>query len=315
VRVRLAAPEELRVGATADAVRAVTERWLAGRSLPPMKFLLSVELLHLPGHHRCFVAEVDGQVVAFAGVVPVPARAGWLLEDLVRDPRAPNGTSESLVDAVMRAAANAGIGWVTLGLAPLAGDVAAPLRLVRRGSRLLYDFAGLRAYKAKLRPTAWHPIHLAHPATQGPIASVVDALAGFARGGFPAFGLRTLLRGPTVVLRLLALLLIPWMMLLAFVAPGGFFPAAWNRWAWVGFDAVVAAGMLRLARRLSPRLALALALSVTADALITVAQAVFWNFPRGVGLAAGALVSIACAAPAFAAVTLWGALARARKLR
>jgi phosphatidylglycerol lysyltransferase len=105
------------------------------------------------------------------------------------------------------------------------------------------------------------------------------------------------------------------MMLLAFVAPGDFFPAAWNRWAWVGFDAVVAAGMLRLARRLSPRLALALALSVTADALITVAQAVFWNFPRGVGLAAGALVSIACAAPAFAAVTLWGALARARKLR
>src|SRR4051794_35642761 len=100
VRVRPATPEELRSGATAEAVRTVTERWLAGRSLPPMKFLLTVELLHLPGHRRCFVADVDGQVVAFAGVVPVPARAGWLLEDLVRDPRAPNGTGESLVDAV-----------------------------------------------------------------------------------------------------------------------------------------------------------------------------------------------------------------------
>jgi phosphatidylglycerol lysyltransferase len=280
-----------------------------------MRFLLSVELFHLPGRHRCFVAELDGRIVAFAGVVPVPARGGWLLEDLVRDPAAPNGTGELLVDAVMRAAVDGGIGWLTLGLAPLAGDVAAPLRMARRGSRLLYDFEGVRAYKAKLRPSAWVPMHLAFPATQGPIASVVDALAGFARGGFPAFGLQTLLRGPTVLLRLLALLLVPWMLLLALAPVGPFFPAAWIKWAWVGFDAVMAAGLFRLASRRSAALAVGLAAAATADALITATQATFWNLPRAHGFVAHVLIAVACAAPAFASATLWGAAVRARKLR
>jgi phosphatidylglycerol lysyltransferase len=254
-------------------------------------------------------------MIAFAGVVPVPARAGWLLEDLVRDPSAPNGTGELLVDAVMRAAAGAGIGWLTLGLAPLAGDVAAPLRLARRGSRLLYDFDGVRAYKAKLRPSAWLPIHLAFPATQGPIASVVDALASFAHGGFPGFGLRALLHAPTILLRLLALMLLPWKLLLALAPVRPFFPAAWIKWAWVGFDAVMAAGLFRLTRRRSAALATALAVAATTDALVTAVEATWWNLPRSQGLAAHAVIALACAAPAFAAATLWGAAVRARKLR
>ncbi|HEY7376601.1 MAG TPA: phosphatidylglycerol lysyltransferase domain-containing protein [Polyangia bacterium] len=315
VRVREASAAELASGATREALRALTERWLATRGLPAMRFLLSVELFHLPGRHRCLVAELDGRLVAFAGVVPVPARGGWLLEDLVRDPTAPNGTGELLVDAVMRAASDAGVGWLTLGLAPLAGDVAAPLRLARRGSRLLYDFEGVRAYKAKLGPSAWMPIHLAFPPTQGPIASVVDALAGFARGGFPGFGLRALLRGPTLLLGLLALLLVPWTVLLALAPVEPFFPAPWIKWAWVGFDALVAAGLFRLARRRSAALATALAVAATADALMTSAQATWWNLPRAAGPVAHAVIAVACAAPVFAAVTLWGAAARARKLR
>jgi phosphatidylglycerol lysyltransferase len=315
VRAREATAAELTSGATREALRAVTERWMATRGLPPMRFLLAVELFHVPGRHRCFVAELDGRLVAFAGVVPVPARGGWLLEDLVRDPAAPNGTSELLVDAVMRAAADATIGWLTLGLAPLAGDVPAPLRLARRGSRLLYDFEGVRAYKAKLRPTAWLPIHLAFPPTQGPVVSVVDALAGFARGGFSGFGLRALLRGPTLILRLLALLLVPWLLLLALAPVRPFFPAPWIKWVWVGFDALVAAGLFRLARRRSVALATALAVAVTADAVLTLAQAIWWNLPRAVGGFAHVVIVVACAAPTFASVTLWGAAARARKLR
>lgn len=315
VRVREVTAAELASDATREALRALTERWLATRGLPPMRFLLSVELFHLPGRHRCFVAEHDGRVIAFAGVVPVPARAGWLLEDMVRDPSAPNGTSELLVDAAMRAAAAAGIGWLTLGLAPLAGEVAAPLRIARRSSRLLYDFEGLRAYKAKLRPAAWMPIHLAFPATQSPFASVVDALAGFARGGFPRFGLRALLRGPTILLQLLALLLLPWMALLALAPVRPFFPNAGIKWAWVAFDAVMAVALLRLTRRRSTALATGLAVAAAADALITAAEAGWWNLPRAHGFAAHMLIVIACAAPAFAAVLLWGAATRARKLR
>ena len=61
--------------------------------------------------------------MGFAGVVPVYARRGRFIEDLLRAPEAPNGTSELLVDAAMREAASDGVRYVTLGLAPLAGEV------------------------------------------------------------------------------------------------------------------------------------------------------------------------------------------------
>src|SRR5690606_17355375 len=113
---------ELGEPAMRAAIARLVDRWLATRGLPPMEFLVRVELFEFLEHRSCFVAEIDERLVAFAGVVPVPARNGWFVEDLVRDPRAPNGTPELLVDAVMRWAAERGSGFLTLGLAPLAGN-------------------------------------------------------------------------------------------------------------------------------------------------------------------------------------------------
>lgn len=145
-------------------------------------------------HRRCFVAVHREAVVAFALVLPVPGREGWFLETLVRDPSAPNGTSELLVDAVMRWAAERGSRWLTLGLAPLAGDVAPGLRAIRRHAAPLYDFEGLHAFKRKLLPDARQPISLAYPPDQAPWITLWDALGAFAPGGFLRFGLRTLSR-------------------------------------------------------------------------------------------------------------------------
>ena len=194
VRVRLATTNELEAGPTRDALRRTSERWLASHGMPAMGFLVRVEPFTFIAHRRYFVAEIAGRVVAFAAVVPVPARGGWLVEDLVRDPDAPNGTSEVLIDAVMRWAADESCGWLTLGLAPLAGDVPGWLRLARYGGAFFYDFRGLHAYKAKFRPKAWTPIYLSYPATQTAFASVGDALAAFAGGGLVSFGVRSLLR-------------------------------------------------------------------------------------------------------------------------
>ena len=83
---------------------------------------------------------------------------------------------------------------LTLGLTPLSGAVAPPLRLARRGTRRLYDFAGVHRYRQKLRPRAWQPIHLGFPDEQGALVSVVDALAAFTDGGFWGFGLNSLFR-------------------------------------------------------------------------------------------------------------------------
>jgi phosphatidylglycerol lysyltransferase len=237
----------------------------------------------------------------------VPARGGWFLEDLVRDPRAPNGTGELLVDAVMRWALAAGSTWLTLGLAPLSGQVAAPLRAARKGSRFLYDFDGLRRYKAKLRPRSWSRIYLAYPTGQSWLISLLDSLVAFTQGGFLSFGLRTLLRGPIALLRVLTVLLVPWVLVLGLSSGEHWFGSPAVKWAWVVFDVVVAFGLVRLLRRPTTKLFGVLAVAVTGDAALTLAQALFFNLPRARGAVEYLVIALACAAPALAAVVLWGA--------
>jgi phosphatidylglycerol lysyltransferase len=307
VRTREVSAQELHEGATRDAIAAVAERWLSTRSMAPMDFLVRVEPFTFPTHRRCFVAEREGRVVGFAGVVPVPARDGWFLEDLVRDPTAPNGTGELLVDSVMRWALAEGSSWLTLGFAPLSGHVAAPLRAARKSTKFLYDFNGLRRYKAKLRPHSWSRIYLAHPAAQSAVVSLVDSLVAFTRGGLLRFGLRTLLRGPMAVLRLLTVLLVPWVVVLSLSSSEHWFGTPWLKWAWVVFDVIVAVALFRLLRRPSAGLLFALALAVTGDAVLTLVQAALWNAPRARGAFEYAIIALACAAPALAAVVLWGA--------
>lgn len=307
VSTREVSAQELHDGATRDAIAGVAERWLSTRSMAPMEFLVRVEPFTFPTHRRCFVAEREGKVVGFAGVVPVPAREGWFLEDLVRDPSAPNGTGELLVDSVMRWAFAEGSSWLTLGFAPLSGHVAAPLRAARKSSKFLYDFNGLRRYKAKLRPHSWSRIYLAHPTTQSAVLSLVDSLVAFTRGGLLRFGLSTLLRGPMAVLRLLTVLLVPWVIVLSLSSGEHWFGTPWLKWAWVVFDVIVAVGLFRLLRRPSAGLLFALALAVTADAVLTLLQAALWNAPRARGAFEYAIIALACAAPALAAVVLWGA--------
>lgn len=305
VRIRIARTDELQSEALREALHRVASRWLGARSLAPMGFLVHVELFHYAADRRCFLAEVDGRIVGFAGVVPVPARPGWFVEDLVRDPEAPNGTGELLVDAVMRWASDAGSPWLTLGLAPLAGEVGGVLRLARRGTALLYDFEGLRAFKAKLRPESWSAISLSYPPTQGPVVSVIDALAAFTRGGFTRFAVRSLLRGPRVLVQALAALLLVWTCLLAAAPAERWFCGAAPKWGWVAFDLAMTAGLLRLLRRPSAALAGALAVAATLDAVVTPIEAGWCNLPRLTGVVDAGVVALACAGPVLAAAVLW----------
>jgi len=163
----------------------LTSSWLATRRMPPMGFLLRVEPDTVPEQRRCFLAECDGHLIGLIYVVPVPERRGWFVEHMVRAPRAQNGTVELLVDAVMRWASEQGSSWLTLGLAPLSGDVPLLLRVARKRLAFLYNFEGLRRFKAKLRPNEWQPIYISYPAAQGAFLSIVDVLAAFAKKGSP----------------------------------------------------------------------------------------------------------------------------------
>ena len=288
-------------------LEVLIRRWLATRTIAPMGFLVQVDPFTFTEERRYFVAEREGETVAFLGIIPIYARRGWFFEDFLRDPEAPNGTVELLVDAGMRASAAEQVPFVTLGLVPLAGDVASWLRAVRRLGRSLYDFDGLRAFKAKFKPKAWDPIYVSYPPGKRGIVALADTLTAFARGGLLRFGLETLLRGPAVVVRALAAVLVAWTCLLALPACGTYFPSPACQWGWVAFDVGLALALFALARRWRQPLADIVATAVTVDAAVTIVQGISYDLPRHSAPIDIIVIAIAMLAPCLAAFLLWNA--------
>ena len=311
VRVRVAPLADGSPGSRAilQTLNDITHQWLSTREMAPMEFLVRIEPLVVLPEHRVYVAERDGRAVAFLQLPPIFAREGWLFQNLVRSPEAPNGTTELLIDTALRDVGDDGCRFATLGLAPLSGDVPGPLRMARRLGRVLFDFAGLRAFRARLRPTEWMQQYVCFPARQSASRSLLDVLSAFARGSLPRFAWRSLLRGPLVLVRLMAVLLIPWTAALAAADPG-WFPRPWIKTFWIVFDLVVLAGLLRLGQHWSQRLARALNWAIAADAITTAVEALVWNVRAGMRPHEPLVVAAALFAPAFAAFVLYRARRR-----
>ena len=183
---------------------AVTERdrgrlqecltdWLERRGLPPLHFLVEPDTLGQLSDRRLFVATRQDRVVGFLVASPVPARRGWLIEQIIRGSDAPNGTAELLVDAAMRALADSGAQYVTLGLSPLSrhsafDDARMPawlrvaLRWVRAHARRFYDFEGLDRFKSKFDPEAWEDIVALADAPRFPPRALWAIASAFSQG-------------------------------------------------------------------------------------------------------------------------------------
>lgn len=290
----------------------LVRRWAGAHELAPMGFLVQADPFAMRDDHRLYLAELDGRLVGLLAACPIFARHGWLIEMLVRAPDAPNGTVDLLVDEAMRAAAAGEDELVTLGLAPLSGDIERPLRWARAAGTVLFDFEGLRAFKARLRPARWDRIYLSFPARQGAIRSVIDVLAAFARGRLLRFGVETLLRGPALVVRALALALVPWTVALAAMDWTPWFPHRAVKWAWVAFDMMLATGLLLLARRWRDRLAHALIAAIALDTGLTLFEVVTFNLPRIHVWSQFAVMAVAIFGPATALAFLWRARTRRR---
>jgi phosphatidylglycerol lysyltransferase len=308
VRVLDAGEVESTDSAARRGVEALIERWFGSRSMAPMGFLVDVQPFDFASERRYVIAERDGRPVGFAAAVPIYGRGGWFLEDLIREPSAPNGTAELLIDALLRRVAEEGSRYATLGLAPLSGPVRGFLRTARDRAAVLYDFNGLRAFKARLRPARWDPVYLAHPAGSSGTVALYDSLAAFARGSFARFALQTVLRGPAIVVRVLAALLVPWTILLALADRRHWFPNAWVQRGWVLFDVALVVGLFALAARWRRWLGVLLASLVTLDATLTLIEAVVYNLPRSQRASDLMVVALSCLAPASAAVILWSGL-------
>lgn len=252
VVVRRVDPAELEPGAPLRAaVDGLREAWLAARPMEPMTFLVSVEPFHEPYEHRYLVAERDGRAVQFLSAVPIHGRHGWLMEDVLRSAAAPNGTTELVIDRLMRDL-DGDPHWVTPGLTPLVGDGPRWLGLVRAIMSPLYDFTGLLRFRARLAPSRWTPVWLVWD--RGPAWPVlVDVLRAFAGGRLLPFALRTLVRHPNGPPWAVALPLAPWTVLIAGLAAAGqaallgfTTPALWG---WAAFDLLLAWLLFDTARR------------------------------------------------------------------
>lgn len=295
-------------------IESLIASWQRSKAMPPMGFLVHVEPFAFARERQVFVARLgssaDAPLVGLAAAIPVYARQGWFLEDLIRAPGAPNGTTELLVDAVMVAAARLGSAYLTLGLSPLAGSVSPALGFARRYATPFYDFVGLRGFKAKFRPEGWAPIYLSFPEDASALGAVIETLRAFSRRGLLRYGLDAVLRGPTIVVSALAWLLVPWTLMLALL-DARWFPAVWVQWAWVGFDLALFASLVSLARRFRAWLSAAVVIAVTFDAVLTLGQALVFNVPRLVRFADAVGLGVAVAAPAIASRILASAHARA----
>jgi len=189
------------------------------------------------------------------------------------------------------------------------------LRALRRSLRALYDFQGVRDFRAKLKPTRWDPIELAFiPAGRGRLArhvatlgALFDGLTAFADGDLVAFGLRTAFRHPRWVTGALAGGLVPWMALLATVSWSALFPTSAARSAWLAFDALMGSALLALAWRFNPRLAKTVRAAALGDAALgTIQLAAMSAAGRPAGSALLAVLSVLT--PLAAAALLSGLL-------
>jgi hypothetical protein len=303
---------ELREGAPLRReVERLASEWFRSRHVAEMVFLLALEPFQEPDEHRYFVAEQSGRTVEFLSAVPIYTRGGWLVEDMVRSHDAPNGTTETLLDALLTDVGDEAP--ITLGLAPLTGPVAPWMRVLRFIIGPLYSFEGLRAFKERLVPVAWQPVWLVVPRENALIMHVFDSARAFVGDSLLRFAVRSLARHPAGLAFALAVALIPWTLLLGGIvafhreALLGFSPSALV--AWTTFDAVLVLLLLRSAMR--PRRPLLWLVTAVAsfDALLSVIHMA--EVGTGPTLVQASIRGVSTAAPILGALALAWASGRA----
>jgi len=141
--------------------------WLGSRrSAMTFGWLVALDPFLHSEYKKYFTARVNGKLVGFLAASPIPARKGWYLEDVLRDPGAPDGISTILVVEALAKLKAEGAVLATLGTAPLANDGANDLptehrmatRALEVAARRLagfYNFEGLRRFKGKFAPSWW----------------------------------------------------------------------------------------------------------------------------------------------------------------
>jgi phosphatidylglycerol lysyltransferase len=141
--------------------------WLgARRSATTFGWLIALDPFLHSEYKKYFAARVNGKLVGFLAASPIPARKGWYLEDVLREPDAPQGTATLLVVEALASLKAEGAALATLGTSPLTTDgpdeittdhrvVSKALAVAARRLGGFYNFEGLRRFKGKFVPSWW----------------------------------------------------------------------------------------------------------------------------------------------------------------
>jgi len=171
-------------------IRSCLQAWLAKKPIPNMRFLVEPDVFSFAGDRKVFVAMLEGEVCGFVVLCPIPSRNGWLTEDFVRHPNAPNGTMELALYEAISSVQDASL--VTMGMCPLSrqsqtddpipGWLRLVSRLGRRVGRVFYNFQGLEDFKAKFGPNEWEAVTIVRAGgavRPSDLSAVVQAFTGY----------------------------------------------------------------------------------------------------------------------------------------
>ncbi len=175
-------------------IEEVSREWANSRRALPMGFLLRSRPLVNREHKRTFIASHQGRIVGVLTAAPAPGRHLLYVEEVLRRPDSPYGTTELLVGAARQAAAESGFQLFSLGVAPLQGATEQPygrFRLLRGLIGTIYDRAGfiysfrsLNHWKKKFAPTFCEDSFVVYRGALLPAALAI--LAAFAPEGLPS---------------------------------------------------------------------------------------------------------------------------------
>jgi phosphatidylglycerol lysyltransferase len=141
--------------------------WLGSRrAATTFGWLVALDPFLHSEYKKYFTARVNGKLVGFLAASPIPARRGWYLEDVLREPDAPQGTATLIVVEALASLRAEGAALATLGTSPLTTDgpadvptehrvVARALEVASRRLGGFYNFEGLRRFKGKFVPSWW----------------------------------------------------------------------------------------------------------------------------------------------------------------
>ncbi|MBB4066661.1 bifunctional lysylphosphatidylglycerol flippase/synthetase MprF [Gellertiella hungarica] len=175
----LIAQADVRAGI--DALKAVSDGWLAHHNTREKTFSLGAFDPDYVASQPVAAVRLDGRLVAFATLMVTDTRAEGTIDLMRFLPDAPKATMDFLFVSILERLKADGYRRFNLGMAPLSGMArreAAPVwdrlggTLFEHGERF-YNFKGLRAFKSKFHPR-WEPRYLAVSNGTGAALALVD---------------------------------------------------------------------------------------------------------------------------------------------